>query len=186
MCGDALLTDVLLRMALLLLLVGVPVLLTAVFMFLVPLLLLLTAELLLLTNVLLLRVEDVPCILVLRTSESGLTDVARSAVPKLTVEAPLCMFRSVVRDVPKEPPVLLPEPVAVPLDGRVDVPDDGRVVVPVVRLPLNEPPVLLLPMFGREELLLRSLLLTVTRVELLKLLPLLWRVSPLSQRSRRP
>lgn len=185
MCGDALLTDVLLRMTLLLLLAGTLVLLTAVFMFLVTLLLLLTAELLLLTAELLLltaellmRVEDVLCIFVLRTSEDGFTEVARSAVPKLTAEAPPCIFRSVVRDVPNEPPVLLPEPLAVPLDGRV--------VVPVVRLPLNEPPVLLLPMLGREELLLRSLLLTVTRVELLKLLPLLWRVSPLSQRSRRP
>lgn len=186
MCGDALLTDVLLRMTLLLLLAGTLVLLTAVFMFLVTLLLLLTAELLLLTAELLMRVEDVLCIFVLRTSEDGFTEVARSAVLKLTAEAPPCIFRSVVRDVPNEPPVLLPEPLAVPLDGRTDVPDDGRVVVPVVRLPLNEPPVLLLPMLGREELLLRSLLLTVTRVELLKLLPLLWRVSPLSQRSRRP
>lgn len=114
-------------------------------------------ELLLLTVAPLVRRDDVDGrMLVFRTLEELLTvddfstgDAVEKRVPALVVvltdDVPIFMLWPVVRDVPNEPPVLLTEPE----DGLADL----RVVVSDERIPLNEPPVLLLPVLGRAEVL---------------------------------
>lgn len=101
-----------------------------------------TEELLLLTDVPLVRTDDVAGrMLVLRTLEELLTaddlstgDAVEKRVPALvevrTDDVPVVTLWPVVRDVPNEPPVLLPEPVDGLADGREGVPNE-----PPVRLP---------------------------------------------------
>ncbi len=101
-----------------------------------------TEELLLLTDVPLVRTDGVAGrMLVLRMLEELLTaedlstcDAVEKRVPALvavrTDDVPVVTLWPVVRDVPNEPPVLLPEPVDGLADGREGVPNEPPVLLP--------------------------------------------------------